>query len=140
MLFYLVKKYHYEQAKVAIYDEDGKVVPFNLVNKTSHYKVITYELELVNPFILGSNYKVSLQNFGQVPLNVSEATTWPTFDQDFFIVVNLVQFIPKNKRLFWAPLASGLKYRVPHEEQFLYQTEFMNTRKGDLKDIILTFK
>ncbi len=119
------EKYHYEQAKVAIYDEDGKVVPFNLVNKTSHYKVITYELELVNPFILGSNYKVSLQNFGQVPLNVSEATTWPTFDQDFFYSGELGPIYSKEQTTFrlWAPLASRviLKYRVPHEEQFLYR-------------------
>ncbi len=119
------EKYHYEQAKVAIYDADGNAVAFNLINKTSHYKVITYELELVNPFVLGSNYKVSLQNFGQVPLNVSEATTWPTFDKDYFYSGELGPIYTKEQTTFrlWAPLASRviLKYRHPHEEQFLYR-------------------
>ena len=118
-------KYQYEQTRVTIYDDNDKLVPFSSKSKVVQYKVTAFELTLEQPFVLGQNYKVYLQNFGQVPLNVSEATTFPNFDTDYYYTGPLGAEYTKEQTTFrlWAPLASRviLKYEVPGEKHFLYR-------------------
>ncbi len=118
-------KYHYEQTKVTIYDDFDKLVAFTTKTKTQQYKVTTYELTLEQPFVLGQNFKVYLQNFGQVPLNVSEATTFPNFDEDYYYSGELGPIYSKKATTFrlWAPLASRviIKYITEGSKNFLYR-------------------
>ncbi len=118
-------KYHYEKTKVTIYDDNDKLIPFSSKSVSQQYKVTTYEVTLEQPFVLGQNYKVYLQNFGQVPLNVSEATTFPNFDADYFFSGELGPLYTKESTTFrlWAPLASRviLKYAVPGHVHYLYR-------------------
>lgn len=118
-------KYQYEQCKVTIYDDNDRLIPFTSKSKVVQYKVTAFELTLEQPFVLGQNYKVYLQNFGQVPLNVSEATTFPNFDTDYYYSGPLGADYTEERTTFrlWAPLASRviLKYEVPGEKHFLYR-------------------
>lgn len=118
-------KYHYEQSKVTIFDDNDKLIPLLGITKTQQYKVTIYELTLEQPFILGQNYKIYLQNFGQVPLNVSEATTFPNFDKDYYYEGELGPIYSPKETTFrlWAPLASRviLKYYLPNNKNFLYR-------------------
>lgn len=143
-------KYHYEQTKVTIYDDFDKLVPFSTKTKTQQYKVTTYELTLEQPFVLGQNYKIYLQNFGQVPLNVSEATTFPNFDEDYLYSGELGPQYTKEATTFkiWAPLASRviLKYYLPNNKNFLYRKlkrgergVYEYTLEGDLDGLRYTY-
>lgn len=118
-------KYQYEKTKVTLYDDDDKLIPYVHKSVTHQYKVTTFELTLEHPFVLGTNYKVYLQNFGQVPLNVSEATTFPNFDEDYYYAGELGPIYTKEATIFrlWAPLASRviLKYAVEGHVHFLYR-------------------
>lgn len=143
-------KYRYEKTKVTIYDEFDKLIPFSLKSKLQQYNTTTFELLLESKFPLGQNYKVYLQNFGQVPLNVSEATTFANFDADYFYDGALGPIYRKEATTFrlWAPLASRviIKYELASEKNFVYRKlkrgergVYEYTLSGDLEGLRYTY-
>lgn len=73
---------------------------------------------------LGHSYFLLFPQYGIVPIDVSEATTFPGFDEEFAYDGFLGnQYRPKATEFsLWAPLASSvvLKYKVEGEKEFQY--------------------
>lgn len=67
-----------------------------------------FELRLKNPLELGHSYFIYVPTYGTFPLDVSEATTFSNFDDDFFYDGELGALYSKDATTWrlWAPLAS----------------------------------
>jgi pullulanase len=86
------------------------------------------------PLELGHSYVLLIRDFGMVPLDVSEATGFANFDQEFaYDGDDLGATVGDNETSFalWAPLASSviLKFKLPNEKRWHYQT-MERTDKG----------
>lgn len=110
--------------------------------------IIDYKFE--NPLPLGHSYILSLNHYGNIPLDVSEATNFPSFDEDFLYEGgDLGCTYQKEKTSFalWAPLASSvvLKIQRENEETKLLKMErgekgvFHLSLKGDYEKAIYTY-
>jgi pullulanase len=86
------------------------------IDKTSfHLGSYVYDLKLRDPLVLGHQYDVVIEHFGTTPLDVTSATEFPTFDQEFFYDGNDLgcTYTPKATTfVMWAPLAGKVTLRV----------------------------
>ena len=83
------------------------------VNSTS--SVIVADYRLANPLELGHSYVVLVSGYGETPLDISEATSFPGFDEAYFYPGDdLGASYRKEGTSFkiWAPLASNVMLKV----------------------------
>ncbi|MCQ2742790.1 MAG: type I pullulanase [Bacilli bacterium] len=106
--------------------------------------ILDYKLE--GPLSLGHGYSVVVGELGVVPLDVSEATTFPGFDEDFYYAGDdLGTTYSKEKTTFviWAPLASMVivkcrkanektwsLFEAKREDRGIYRLELKGDHKG----------
>lgn len=73
-----------------------------------------FEFKLSAPLELGHSYFLYVPSYGVCPLDVSEATTFPNFDNDYFYEGELGSIYSKEKTTWkvWAPLASKVMLAI----------------------------
>ena len=88
--------------------EKQRLFPSKTVFTPSHSFI---EFKLAKPLELGHSYLFFLPGIGEFPLDVSEATTFPDFDKEFYFPGELGAICRKDKTTWrlWAPLASSVK-------------------------------
>ncbi len=82
-----------------------------------------YDLQLPFPLTLGRDYQLVTTHYGKVSLDVSLATTFPNFDEEFFYEGDdLGAVYTKNKTTFtlWAPLASQVYLKLNDKKKVSY--------------------
>ena len=99
----------------------GKKLTALRTNSLSSIAIIDYRLD--GPLELGHSYFLVMPQYGAIPVDVTEATTFPGFDQKFFYPGNdLGATCTKTHTDFaiWAPLASAVAvcYRLDPSEPF----------------------
>ena len=117
--------------------ERQKLFPSKTAFTPSHSFI---EFKLAKPLELGHSYFLFLPGIGEFPLDVSEATTFPTFDKDFYFSGELGAIYSKEKTTWrlWAPLASSVKlFLLNDNEEISYMMKrgehgvFSLTLEGD---------
>lgn len=156
----------YKTISVSLFSEIQKNdnVPINIIINNEKVKkleikkqvflnnIALYTCELKEGFILGNSYKVSIENYGIAPLNVSEAVNFPSFDDDYFYGGDdLGVTYSKTKTTFklWAPLASDvvvlikkdlngefIGFKAKREEKGVYSL----TLEGDYESYLYLYK
>ena len=105
--------------------EDGKPSKNTLTivktNTLSSVAVVDYKLAY--PLELGHSYFFVTYQYGPIPLDVSEATNFPDFDDAYYYSGNDLGYVYSQKKTafaLWAPLASKvvLKIRKPKEKEW----------------------
>ena len=102
--------------------------------RSSMNGITLLDFKLKEKLPLGHSYYLYLSHFGGMPLDVSEATTFPDFDKDYsYDGDDLGATYSKEKTSFalWAPLASSvlLEYRKNGDEQWTIR-EMVRSDKG----------
>ena len=109
----------------AILYEDGKIsankVHLSRVNTLSSVAVADFKLSY--PLELGHSYFFVTYQYGPLPLDVTEATSFSDFDSKYYYAGNDLGYVySPNKTAFavWAPLASKvlLKYKKNHHDHW----------------------
>ncbi len=99
----------------------GRLVPMRVNSFTS---MTIADFRLHNRLELGHSYFLLFPQYGAIPLDVVEATTFEGFDEEFYYDGWLgCSYRPKATEFaLWAPLASSvfLKYKDPGADQFEY--------------------
>ena len=104
---------------------DGeKIVVLEIAKQSYLNGLCLYECRSKDKIELGHNYVIQCRDFGSTSLNVNEATTFPTFDEDFYYDGDdLGATYSKEKTTFkiWAPLASkvSLFIRKSNNDNFI---------------------
>ena len=105
--------------------ERQKLFPSKTAFTPSHSFI---EFKLAKPLELGHSYFLFLPGIGKFPLDVSEATTFPTFDKDFYFSGELGAIYSKEKTTWrlWAPLASSVKlFLLNDNEEISYMMKIL---------------
>lgn len=139
-------KYREEEPDILVYADEA-LVRFTFNSKIFQFRTNIYEIDLDETFVFGRNYRIYIKNYGFAPLNISMATSFPDFDEQFTYEGNdLGAHYTKEKTTFklWAPLASRvvLKYGpldaenwsfvlLKRGEKGVYSVEI----KGDLEKV-----
>ncbi len=112
--------------------DNEKEIKLKQVRHISNNAVSIYELEMSEEFQFGHKYVVVLEGFGRLNVEVSDATTFPDFDNQFaYDGDDLGAIYTKEETKFnlWAPLASSVFLKIEENKEFhLYQME--RTDKG----------
>lgn len=105
------------------------------VSKTSTMSGLSiYDFHLEKPLELGHSYQIILESYGVIPLDVSEATSFPNFDEEYFYNGDDLGAVysPKETTFaLWAPLASSvlLKWKDPKEKDWNF-SKMERSKKG----------
>lgn len=100
----------------ATLEKDGKeerVLPSGRVSSMGDLILISFLLN--SPLPLGHSYRLLLPSYGAVPLDVSEATSFPDFDKEYsYAGDDLGGFLHPDGATFalWAPLASEVFLKI----------------------------
>lgn len=110
------------------------VIPLTPTKVTSIQSTMLVDFRFDHDIELGHSYTIAIPSFGEVPLDVSEATTFPSFDEKYsYDGDDLGANYSKEKTSWavWAPLASRvtLVVRLPGEETPHYK-RMTRTEKG----------
>ncbi|MBQ9457309.1 MAG: type I pullulanase [Bacilli bacterium] len=111
----------YEKLEPVLW-KDGVSMGKPTVARTSTLSSISIvDLRLNEPLELGHSYSLVMPQYGSVPVDVTEATTFPGFDEEFHYKGNDLGYTYSKKYTgfaLWAPLASKvvLSYRKKPED------------------------
>lgn len=102
---------------------NSKVVKLDVVKQVFYNGISIYTCQFREGFKLGNSYKISIENYGLAPLNVSPAIDFASFDDEFsYNGDDLGCTYTKEKTIFkiWAPLSSGVSIflRAPGERHY----------------------
>ncbi len=88
--------------------DENKHQKINLTRHASTPSHSFIEFRLPKALELGHSYFIYCQEIGKFPLDVSEATTFPKFDEDYYYDGELGALYSKERTIWklWAPLAS----------------------------------
>lgn len=100
-----------------------QVVKLDIKKQVFYNGIAIYTCFYKDGFKLGNSYRISIENYGIAPLNVSSVIDFPSFDDEFTYLGDDLGFTyKKDKTTFkiWAPLASEviLLIRNPNERNF----------------------
>ena len=122
-------------------DEEEKI-KLKTIRHMSNNNVSLYELELPTAFEYGHRYVLLLEGFPRINIDVSNATTFPDFDEKFYYDgddLGAIYTKEETKFNLWAPLASDVSLRVEDGDDFKTYTMvrgdkgvFRYAIKGDL--------
>lgn len=109
----------YEPFEALLLVDKNAYVPLRAsrVNSTSNVLIADYHLK--EPLELGHSYALSIYNYPTVPLDVSEATSFPDFDQRYYYPGNDLgaTYRPEHTDwALWAPLASAVTLKVKRRD------------------------
>ncbi len=136
----------YHTIRIAIFSEVNKSAnsPFNLIIDSEKIVVLEvakqsylnglclYECHSKDKIELGHNYVIQCRDFGSTSLNVNEATTFKSFDMDYFYEGDdLGATYTKERTTFklWAPLASKVSLFIRKKSSDTFLTYKM--KRGD---------
>lgn len=91
--------------------------------------ILDYKFE--KPLSLGHSYIIVLNDYGAIPLDVSEATTFPSFDEEFaYEGDDLGCTYAKKETSFalWAPLASAVTLKIQKEGE---EAKLLPMKRGE---------
>jgi pullulanase len=102
---------------------EEKILPARIASNPG---VMIIDYRLKEPLPLGHSYAFSIPNFGLIPIDVSEATTFPTFDEKYsYSGDDLGANCSEKETMFvlWAPLSSAviLKVHKANEKRWHYR-------------------
>ena len=101
--------------------DGGKNIKLKQLRHISNAAVSIYELEMAEDFEYGHRYNVVLEGFVRFNLEVSEATEFPQFEEQFYYDGDdLGAIYSKEKTRFnvWAPLASDVRLKIEENGEF----------------------
>jgi pullulanase len=118
--------------------EDGKAFrTLKASRQASTSGLIILDFRLEAPLELGHSYVLSLPDYGDIPLDVSEATSFKGFDEEFFYDgddLGATYTKRSTTWVVWAPLASSLILKVRKRGQKGFSTHPMKRgKKGDYR-------
>lgn len=98
---------------------------YQKINLTRHVSTPNHsflEFRLPKSLELGHSYFVYVSSIGKFPLDVSEATSFPSFDKDYYYDGELGAIYSKGKTTWklWAPLASNVSLILVNGEEKTY--------------------
>ena len=121
--------------------DDEKRVKLSIHRHISNNSISIYELDMKEPFEYGHVYVLLLEGFVRFNLEVSEATKFPDFDEQFYYDGDdLGAIYSKEETSFnvWAPLSSKVILKIEEKDGFktyrLRRTDkgvYRITLKGD---------
>lgn len=122
---------------------DGEEEPIKLINvKQSFFNgLCVYECKTNLKLELGKDYFVECRDFGMVPLNVNDATTFKEFDEEFYYDGDdLGATYEKGKTTFklWAPLASRVALFIKKNKKEKFATFKMERGKSGVYEVTLS--
>jgi len=105
-----------------------------LVKSNSMSGIVVSDYHLSSPLALGHSYMIVMTSYGSIPVDVSEATTFPGFDDEYYYPGDdLGATFSPNETSFalWAPLASSviLKWRDASQDDWTFSL-MRRTAKG----------
>ena len=92
-----------------------------------------FECKSNNKIELGNNYLISIDSFGIVPLDVSDATSFADFDEEYFYNENDLGFTYSKKKTtfkIWAPLASNVSLYIKNNDTRFITYKMSRAEKG----------
>ncbi|MDO5330138.1 MAG: type I pullulanase [Bacillota bacterium] len=111
--------------------DQKKIYPLKAGRRHSSNGILMCDFALEKDLELGHSYQLHIQHLGNIPLDVSEATSFPDFEEKYYYDGPLGARYSKQKTLFslWAPLASSviLKYRFAPKQEWA----FIEMERGD---------
>lgn len=110
--------YERVQATLVVDHQHNVPLPVPKVISTSNLLIADYKLPA--PLELGHSYALAIPSFPIIPLDVSEATTFPNFDLQYSYDGNDLGATYKEEAtewVVWAPLASSVTLKVKREKK-----------------------
>jgi len=110
----------YERLDVTLVKDHIKEEKIVATKTTSTASIVVVDFRLKEPLPLGHSYALSIPSYGLVPLDVSEATNFPSFDEQFFYEGNDLgsTYLPERTTfVLWAPLASAVWLKIRKKGQ-----------------------
>lgn len=109
-------------------DEKKKL---KLIRHTSTNNLNMYELEMDEPFIFGERYDLCLDSYPSIAIDVSDAPTFPEFDDMFnYDGDDLGATYTRKETSFalWAPIAFKVELKIENEDGTF---SFYNMKRGE---------
>jgi len=113
----------WENVKPSLIIDDSKIVKIHFTRQSSMNGVGICDFSLDTPIELGHSYKVVSSRYGTTPLDVTDYTSFPGFDEEFLYEGNDLGYTYSSDKcqfVLWAPLASKvvLKIQKPGEDSY----------------------
>ncbi len=102
------------------------------INSTSNVLIAEYHLS--SPLELGHSYALSIYNYPLIPLDVSEATSFPDFDRQYAYHGNdlgATWHEDYTDFVLWAPLASSVVLKVRRRDNLTGRWHFREMERGE---------
>ena len=102
------------------------------INSTSNVLIAEYHLS--KPLELGHSYALSIYNYPLIPLDVSEATSFPDFEQKYRYMGNDLGATYQEEYTdwaVWAPLASSVVLKVRREDNLTGRWHFREMERSE---------
>lgn len=125
--------------KFILEKDGGDIVSIKIGHHSSSNSISIFELLMDEEYQFGHSYVVYIEGFIRVNVEVSQATEFPEFDEQFYYDGNdLGSIYSKEETRFalWAPLASSVELKIEENGEFhFYKMErtFKGVYRLDLK-------
>lgn len=144
------EKYREENVSILIKNNKGEIINYEITDTLFQFRTNIFELKLQEDLVFGTEYVVTLANFGSVVLNVNNAPQFHDFDNRFFYEGPLGAIYSKKQTSFniWAPLASRvilcLRKTISEEPRYISLKReenglFSTIVEGDLEKYIYQY-
>ncbi len=120
-LFSSIQKSDHTPINVVI--NDTRTVKLEMKKQVFLNGICLYTCYFSEGFVLGNSYRIWIENYGIIPVNVNEAIDFPNFDEEYNYTGNDLGFTySKKKTVFklWAPLASKVAIMLREDAQSDY--------------------
>ncbi|MBP5216863.1 MAG: hypothetical protein J6038_03405, partial [Bacilli bacterium] len=111
-----------ERFHIFLIQDDVKVSKLQPSRQNSMSGIFLADFHFPQEVELGHSYRISIDSYGETPLDVSEATSFPGFDEKYRYDGELGARVHDERTDFalWAPLASkvSLKLKRPKEDSY----------------------
>ena len=118
--------------KFVLEKDGGEIVHTKIAHHTSSNSISIYDLIMDEEYQYGHSYVLYVEGFIRINVEVSQATEFPEFEDQFYYDGNDLGAIysPKETKFaLWAPLASSVELKIEENGEFhLYKME--RTYKG----------
>lgn len=118
--------------KFVLEKDGGEIVPIKMGHRTSSNNVTIFELLMDEEYQYGHSYVVYIEGLMRINVEVSEATNFPNFDEQFYYDgddLGSIYSEKETKFALWAPLAGSVILKIEENNEFhLYKMD--RTFKG----------
>ena len=112
--------------------DSNNPIKLKIVRHISNGATSIFELEMPENYDYGHSYDLVLEGFYRIPLEVSQATEFPGFDEKFFYDgddLGAIYIFEETKFNLWAPLASRVLLKIEEHGEF-HTHEMKRSEKG----------